>query len=247
MKITFHQIEVNAPYATPLFVGLDKRELLKEIADVCRADWGNRADWVVGGENVENAPPLPESVDDVLEVYFDMATVEAMEPWEADPDYFLLMREFVIDLAPPESEDIEIGVDAGLCSVRRLPEYGSALTGNIFSGGGLANEALERFCLSLTAAGFPVHLPRFRTCLQDTCEALADSVGDFDTDEDVEREIAERDFLLQYDPVEEDWMISYFDSTCSVVPWTEAYRERFKTRREGVTWLREYFNSAKGD
>jgi hypothetical protein len=242
MKITLHQAIAATPYATPTFEGIDKAALIKEIAGVCRKDWESRT-WPD-----EHVPFAPESDQEVLDVYFGVPDEEQLEEYlTGEPDYYLGWRQYEIDLAPPEWEDIDISVDAGLCMVRRLPEAGATIGGSIFSGGGLANETLERFSLSLASAGFPIHLPEFRECLRDTCEALADGMGEFDTDEDVEREISDRDFLMQFDPDEECWSIRTFDYGGNVIPWRETRHLRFETRRECVLWFREFFDSTEED
>lgn len=236
MKITLHQAIAATPYATPTFEGLDKQALIRQVADICRKDWPFRT-WPE-----EVAPPVPESDQEVLNVYFGDPDEEDLDFLAEEPDYYLGWREYEIDLAAPHDVPVDLSVD-GPCSITRLTGGGVLVEGELLQKGEKVNEPLERLCMSLTGAGFPVHHPEFRRCLKEVCAALADRMGDLDEDEVTEREMADRDLLLQFDESEHDWAIAYFDATGCVMPWRVAAAERFKKRQDGVRWMRDYFAS----
>ena len=79
--------------------------------------------------------------------------------------------------SPPSDQEIDLTIEPGRpCHVIRTSGGGAALGGSLMEGGNEALLVLEGFILALAAAGFPVHLPLFKSTLQDYCATMADEL-----------------------------------------------------------------------
>jgi hypothetical protein len=171
MKITVHELCVEDGTEDCLLRGIHPAVLDDKAADVCRHYW-KYVDRLLD-------VPVPESDREVLALYFD----------EEDENRSLERIEYELDLSPLPGVPIDLSMPAGPpCSLVTDGEGGSAISGTISDEPGVEcrmNDivaALEAFTLELAGAGFPVHLPEFRTCLQHAMEHCS-SHGLFDEDE----------------------------------------------------------------
>ena len=167
MKITIHEAECNVGYARPIFRSMNRDEVVKEIADGCREAWSEN-NW--GDE--DDPPPIPESDEEVIRVYF-WADDEIEEgPWIA-------WSPFKIDIGAPAWECVDLTVDGDShFMVMHDGDGGGSTFGRLMgdTDGEFAVDVIEGFILALTTAGFPVHLPEFKTTLANYLDVVANEM-----------------------------------------------------------------------
>lgn len=190
MKIKVYEVACNVGYAMPIFRGIHRSTVQAEIAKACREDWRAHSwerYWAYNEQPWRSDPPLIPGTDaEVIATYFyDTGNPDL---GEGITTYAVYESQFELDLSPESGVPIDLPVD-GYFRVTRCPpdQKGSVAAGATTEGTllwytGSVGDALEGFVLALTAAGFPVHLPEFKDCLQGYCENLVNQLVDVDLD-----------------------------------------------------------------
>lgn len=251
MKIKVHEIECYVGYARPIFRGIYLPKIEAEIADVCRKDWSGR-DWAGYYKlepDREDPPPIPATDTEVIDTYFYDSNEDSIADDDDDSAYWIFRNCYDLDLSPEPGVPIDLTVDTNPFTVtrdeaarskgqaeKRLIEAGAHTTGTLMEESGLAGDALESFVMQLTAAGFPVHLPEFKTCLRDCCVRIADEMDE--PTESMELALSNVGLLIGRDLAYDSWVVNRIEGeSCVLVEGQPACG--FKARNEAVAFAFE--------
>ena len=266
MKIRVHEIECYVGYARPIFRGIYLPKIEAEIADVCRKDWSGRdwdgywetkekgltaeqKEELEESEGYGETPPIPSMDAEVIATYFYDSNEDSIADDDDGSAYWIFRNYYDLDLSPEPGVPIDLTVDTNPFTVtrdeaarskgrakKRLIEAGAHTTGTLMEESGLVGDALESFVMQLTAAGFPVHLPEFKTCLRDCCVRIADEMDE--PAESMELALSNAGLLIGRDLAYDSWVVNRIEGeSCVLVKGQPACG--FKTRNEAVAFAFE--------
>lgn len=184
MKITIHEAVCDVGYAAPIFRNTNLTALNAEIATVCRDSWTERS-WESLG-NALQPPPIPDSDEEVIALYFTDISEEDTET-DDEAVYVIARSTYELDIGPPLDTPIDLSVEGTFEAIRTSNDGGehkvTAMTcGKLLSyeegedDWEVVSRTLTTFVLALTGAGFPIHHPAFKECLQNCCETLSNEL-----------------------------------------------------------------------